>query len=35
MDLQSLMTDGKVTKDAKRSLLGRFSNASMQMANES
>jgi hypothetical protein len=36
MDLQSLMTDGKVTeKDAKESLLGRFSNASMQMANES
>ena len=36
MDLQSLMTDGKVTeKDAKEALLGRFSNASMQMANES
>ena len=36
MDIQSLMTDGKVTeKDAKESLLGRFSNASMQMAQES
>ena len=36
MDIQSLMTDGKVTeKDAKEALLGRFSNASMQMANES
>ena len=36
MDLQSLMTDGKVTeKDAKEALLGRFSNASMQMAQES
>ena len=36
MDLQSLMTDGKVTeKDAKEALLGRFSNSSMQMANES
>jgi len=36
MDLQSIMTDGKVTeKDAKEALLGRFSNASMQMANES
>ena len=36
MDLQSLMTDGKVTeKDAKEALLGRLSNASMQMANES
>ena len=36
MDLQSLMTDGKVKeKDAKEALLGRFSNASMQMANES
>jgi len=36
MDLQSLMTDGKVTeKDAKEALMGRFSNASMQMANES
>ena len=36
MDLQNLMTDGKVTeKDAKEALLGRFSNASMQMANES
>ena len=36
MDLQSLMKDGKVTeKDAKEALMGRFSNASMQMANES
>jgi hypothetical protein len=36
MDLQSLMTDGKVTeKDAKEALMSRFSNASMQMANES
>jgi len=36
MDIQSLMTDGKVTeKDAKEALLGRFSNASMQMAQES
>jgi len=36
MDLQSLMTDGKVTeKDAKEALMGRFSNASMQVANES
>ncbi len=36
MDLQSLMTDGKVTeKDAKEALMSRFSNASMQMAQES
>lgn len=36
MDLQSLMTDGKVTdKEAKEALMDRFSNASMQMANES
>ena len=36
MDIQSLMTDGKVTeKDAKEALMSRFSNASMQMANES
>ena len=36
MDLKSLMTDGKVTeKDAKEALMSRFSNASMQMANES
>jgi hypothetical protein len=36
MDLQSLMTDGKVTeKDAKEALMSRFSNASMQVANES
>ena len=36
MDIQSLMTDGKVTeKDAKEALMSRFSNASMQMAQES
>lgn len=36
MDLQSLMTDGKVTeKDAKEALMSRFSNASIQVANES
>ena len=36
MDIQSLMTDGKVTeKDAKEALMSRFSNASMQVANES
>lgn len=36
VDIQSLMTDGKVTgKDAKEALIGNFSSASMQVANES